>query len=69
MAANTLTLTGNNAAAISRLGKAISRAAATAQVDNRAVGTFTVLDTSTALAPWTLTYTDAAGVSHVEVIG
>jgi hypothetical protein len=68
MAAVTLTLTGNNAGAVSRLGRAIQRAAASWD-DNRVVGTLTVTDTATSVAPYTITWTTNAGQSITEVIG
>jgi hypothetical protein len=68
MAATTLTLTGLNAAQIMELGTAITALAATFS-DNRAVGTFTVVDTSTASNPWTVTSVDAAGTTRTRVVG
>lgn len=69
MAANTLVLTGANLASIVELGNAISMAAATAGIDNRAAGTFTILDTSTASPPWTITSVDATGTSRTFKVG
>ncbi len=69
MAAVTLTVTGGKASEVALLGKTIMALAQTAQVDNKAVGTFTIADTATAAQPWTITSVDAKGTTRTVVIG